>query len=112
MVHCTKNEFGEWVVLASDGKATWYRLGWISYEKQKEACKNCPSGPWSLGAVSCADICQRAVVYIVEKKLYEPAILYSAKINDLGKAIPDKQIAVGREAWEYLAKQGIPPVYF
>jgi NAD-dependent dihydropyrimidine dehydrogenase PreA subunit len=111
MVKCTENEKGRWVVLATDGKATWYRLGWIDYEKQKEACKNCSTGPWGWGAGSCADICQKAVVYIIEIKFGEPAILYTARLNHSLRAEPDQKIAEGRKAWEYLTQQGIPLVY-
>jgi len=113
VVECTENEKGRWVVLATDGKATWYLLGWIDYEKQKEACKNCSTGPWDLGAVCCAEICQKAIIYVIEKKFGEPAILYTVRLNPNSmRAEPDQKIAEGRKAWEYLAQQGIPLVYF
>jgi hypothetical protein len=108
MVHCTENENGRWVIIATDGKATHYTLGWIDYKKWKEACKNCPTGPWGWGAAGCKSICKRGIVYIAEIPYCEPTKLYSAKIDDLGHAVPDKYIATGRKAWEFLAEQNIP----
>jgi hypothetical protein len=104
-----KNEYGEWVLLSStDGK---YQYGWIDYKKQAEACKNCKSGPWSWGAGSCIDICQKGIIYILEKS-EDSATLYTAKISN-DKAEPDKKILEARsllsarELHQYLAQQGI-----
>jgi hypothetical protein len=79
-----KNENGEWVALATN------RYGWIDYKKQTEACKNCKSGPWSWGAGSCIDICQKGIVYILEQT-DNGAILYTAKTDDI-KAVPSEKI--------------------
>jgi hypothetical protein len=100
-----KNENGEWVALNER------RYGWIDYKKQEQACKNCKSGPWSMGAVTCVDVCQKGITYILERG-EGSVILYTAKISN-DKAEPDKKILEAcsllsvRELWQYLAQQGI-----
>jgi len=103
-----KNENGEWVYLGDQ------RYGWIDYKKQQQACKTCDHGPWGWGAGSCADICQKGIVYILEWNEETGIVLYSARIDDY-KAVPDKVICVvnsllsAREMWQYLVQQGVAP---
>jgi hypothetical protein len=100
-----KNEHGEWVILDE------CKYGWIDYKKQAYSCKNCKSGPYSLGAVTCADLCQKGIIYILERG-EDFIILYTAKISN-DKAEPDKKILEARsllsarELWQYLAQQGV-----
>jgi hypothetical protein len=103
-----KNENGEWVYLGDQ------RYGWIDYKKQASACKTCDHGPWGWGAGSCADICQQAVIYILEFN-ENGTTLYSVKITDDNKAEPDKVLYTAnsllsvRELWQYLIEQGVAP---
>jgi hypothetical protein len=80
-----KNERGEWVALNEK------MYGWVDYKKQEQACKNCKSGPWSMGVVTCVDVCQRGIIYILERN-ENGTVLYTAKINENNKAEPDEKI--------------------
>jgi hypothetical protein len=80
-----KNENGEWVLLSRD------RYGWIDYKKQTEACKSCKTGPWNMGAVTCVDVCQKSITYILERT-ENGTVLYTAKIDQNNKAQPDEKI--------------------
>jgi hypothetical protein len=80
-----KNENGEWVLIGTG------KYGWIDYKKQEEACKTCDHGPWGWGVGNCSDICQKGIIYILERN-ENGTVLYSAKINDKGKAESDQKI--------------------
>jgi len=79
-----KNQNGEWVLIDTG------KYGWIDYKKQEQACKSCKTGPWDWGAGNCNDICQKGIIYILERN--ENGItLYSARIDDY-KAVPCEKI--------------------
>jgi hypothetical protein len=79
-----KNERGEWVALNEK------MYGWVDYKKQEQACKNCKN-PWNMGAINCADMCQRGIIYLLERSEHG-TVLYTAKIDNNGKAIADEKI--------------------
>jgi len=104
-----KNENGEWVYLGDE------RYGWIDYKKQEQACKACDHGPWDWGAGNCNDICQKGIIYILERN-ENGTTLYSVRIDDY-KAVPDKVICVANsllsmsQLMQYLIQQGVAPYF-